>query len=154
MRVSPARNGAVELSLDPPDATALAPSLGDYMERVSRALEAEPRRGMRAVRSAVPGDNGKVDAALNRLLDEGHAEATPDGQASVYSIVRPYRVPRAAPVGAAARSTLGAAQRASGASTPEARQHMDPARPSGGQTAKFPEAPSEPVPEDDRGDLA
>lgn len=61
------------------------------MERVSRALEAEPGLSKNAVRAAVKGRGKHVDLALDLLVAEGNAERRRDGQTHHHHIVRAYR---------------------------------------------------------------
>lgn len=61
------------------------------MERVSRALEAEPGLSKRAVRMKVRGGNAWVDLALGVLIEEGNVEPRRDGQATLHYSVKPYR---------------------------------------------------------------
>lgn len=95
MRIEPTSDGNVTVTLDPPPATANdnAPTFRPtfLMERVSRALEAEPGLTKRALRAAVKGRNDVIDLALELLIAEGHIDARRDGTAHHHHSTRPYR---------------------------------------------------------------
>ena len=61
------------------------------MERVSRALEAEPGLSRRALRAAVKGRNDAKELALDLLVAEGFAERRTEGQAVRHYSTRPFR---------------------------------------------------------------
>lgn len=61
------------------------------MERVSRALEAEPGLSRRALRAAVKGRNDAKELALDLLVAEEYAERRTEGQAVRHYSTRPFR---------------------------------------------------------------
>ena len=61
------------------------------MEKVSRAVEAEPGLTRNGIRRAVGGKSEYVDLAVHVLVAEGFLSSTADGQARRHSSVRPYR---------------------------------------------------------------
>ena len=85
-------DGRMQLALQPVDETSDAgwrPT--GYMEKVSRALEAEPGLNIRRVREAVPGGNEYIDRALDVLVHEDKVESRPKGAAKCHYVIVPYR---------------------------------------------------------------
>ena len=72
-----------------PDAPAFRPTV--LMERVSRAIEAEPGLSRRALRTAVSGNHAAKDLALELLVVENHVDRRQEGQAVRHFSARPYR---------------------------------------------------------------
>jgi hypothetical protein len=62
-----------------------------YMEKVSRAVEAEPGLNIRQVREAVPGGNEYIDRALDLLVHEEWMERREEGAARCHYLLRAYR---------------------------------------------------------------
>jgi hypothetical protein len=62
-----------------------------YMEKVSRAVEAEPGLNIRQVREAVPGGNEYIDRALDLLVREEWMERRKRGAAQCHYVLRAYR---------------------------------------------------------------
>ena len=62
-----------------------------YMEKVSRACEAEPGLNIRKVREAVPGGNEYIDRALEVLVREEWMEMRKEGAAQCHYVLRAYR---------------------------------------------------------------
>ena len=85
-------DGQMELTLRPVDdsgAAGFRPT--GYMEKVSRAVEAEPGLNIRQVREAVPGGNEYIDRALDLLVHEEWTERRKEGSARCHYVLRPYR---------------------------------------------------------------
>jgi len=61
------------------------------MERVSRAIEAEPGISKRTIRTTVKGKNEWKDAALDLLIAENYVRAETDGQAIRHHPIRAFR---------------------------------------------------------------
>ena len=62
-----------------------------YMEKVSRACEAEPGLSVNGIRGAVSGKNEYIDRAREVLVREEWMEAREDGPAQRHHVLRPYR---------------------------------------------------------------
>lgn len=63
------------------------------MERVSKAVEAQPGLTRNAVRATVQHKATYVDLALELLISEGFVTFKREGQAKLHHVVKPYRVP-------------------------------------------------------------
>ncbi|MGI8731411.1 MAG: hypothetical protein ACR2LK_15760 [Solirubrobacteraceae bacterium] len=74
---------------DEGDAPIFRPTV--LMERVSRAVEAEPGLSVRALRAAVSGKREARDLALDLLVAEGYVERRQDGQAFRHYTMRAFR---------------------------------------------------------------
>ena len=84
--------GEMRLSLQPvasEDAGTFRPT--GYMEKVSRAAEADPGLSLRKMRAAVGGKGTYVDQAIEVLVREDWMEVRPQGQAQCHYVVRAYR---------------------------------------------------------------
>jgi hypothetical protein len=90
---SDAGSGSVSVTLDPPDATD---DEGEFrptalMERVSRAIEANPGLNREEVLSIAGGKREYTSKALTLLTTEGFVEPESVGRAKLHRSVRPYR---------------------------------------------------------------
>jgi hypothetical protein len=61
------------------------------MEHLSRALEKHGELNTNSLRLATRGDDKTKPLALELLVNEGYVERRQDGQARIYSSIRPYR---------------------------------------------------------------
>jgi AAA domain len=86
-------DGTVTVTVGPPEGAAGGTFLPTtLMERVSRAVEAEPGLTKRAIRSTVKGRNNVKDLALELLITEGFVSEQQDGaQAVRHHSIRPFR---------------------------------------------------------------
>jgi hypothetical protein len=78
---------------EPSSAPAFRPTT--LMERVSRAVEAQPALSKNAIRMAVPGRAAYVDQAVDCLVAENYLRVEVVGQAKQHHSVRPFRAPEA-----------------------------------------------------------
>jgi hypothetical protein len=82
---------AMDLALTPPRKGEFRPT--GYMERVSKAVEAEPKIGVGDLRGEVTGSKDMIDLARERLRNEGYIDY-PDvkaGASCPHTSIRPYR---------------------------------------------------------------
>ena len=68
-----------------------AARLSDWMERLSREIEAQPGQDTRSLRAAIKGNHAAKAKALTRLIAEGYVRVEPSRQARLHYSVRPYR---------------------------------------------------------------
>jgi AAA domain len=85
------RDGDMVLELQPVDTETGTFRPTGYMEKVSRAVEAEPGLSIRKVREAVPGGNEYIDRALEVLVRDEWMEMRKEGAAQCHYVLRPYR---------------------------------------------------------------
>lgn len=90
MRVESKPDGKLAISLERPEAGSgiFRPTV--LMERVSRALEAEPGLTTNAIKGAVTGKAETVSLAIEMLVSEGFVRVEQDGQARRHHSVRPF----------------------------------------------------------------
>jgi hypothetical protein len=83
-------NGAVRISLEPPDTkdTTFRPTV--LMGRVAHSVESDPGLSKRAIRETVGGKATATDLALELLISEHYIEARREGQASRHYSLKPY----------------------------------------------------------------
>jgi len=95
LRATSHDDGRVSLALEPPEHSveheaSFRPT--GYMERVSKAVEADPGLSKRAIRTSVGGGTEYVDLALELLVSEGFVRvAAGPRNSSLHHSVRPYR---------------------------------------------------------------
>jgi hypothetical protein len=80
---------AIQRVADQDQGTTWRPTI--YMEKVSRAVEAEPGLNIRQVREAVPGGNEYIDRALDLLVREEWMERRKQGAAQCHYVLQAYR---------------------------------------------------------------
>jgi hypothetical protein len=80
---------AIQQIADQNEGTTWRPT--GYMEKVSRAVEAEPGLNIRQVREAVPGGNEYIDRALDLLVREEWMERRKQGTARCHYVLQTYR---------------------------------------------------------------
>lgn len=61
------------------------------MERVSKALEGQPARNLRNLRTEVRGNAGVVDLAVEQLVNGGYVGVHKQGQAKYHHSIKPFR---------------------------------------------------------------
>lgn len=91
MRLASGPDGAVEIELRAPERTGDTFRPTTLMERVSKAIEAEPGLTKTGIRTAVEGSSAGKDQALQVLAAEGYIEGRQEGQARRFRSVRTYR---------------------------------------------------------------
>jgi hypothetical protein len=93
MRLTSQPDGAVTVTLEPPEGAGSTFRPTVLMARVSRAVAESPGLSKRAIREAVSGRNTAKDLALELLVSEGYVDAKPDGQAVRHHSIRPFEEP-------------------------------------------------------------
>ena len=90
MRLTSRADGAVVVTLEPPEGAVVAFRPTFLMERISRAIEADPGLSRRGIRDGVSGKSSAKDRAIEVLIAEGYVESRRDGQTIHHYSQRPF----------------------------------------------------------------